>query len=78
MTPEEMATELRKSGWLVEEPITQANCKHPNMHGSGGIGCDGSGYTESYCTRCGFRSRLEWGPRKDYAVFVLPDHLREG
>jgi hypothetical protein len=62
MTNEEMAAELRKAGWQIQEPITQANCPHPTMSGSGGIGCDGSGYSESYCHRCGYRSREEWGP----------------
>jgi hypothetical protein len=68
MKLEEMAAELRKAGWTVEEPITQANCKHPNMRGSGGIGCDGSGYSESYCTRCGYRSRHEWGPKPGFLL----------
>lgn len=62
MTNEEMAAELRKAGWRVEEPLTQTNCKHPNMQGSGGVSCDGSGYQESYCMACGYRSRSEWGP----------------
>jgi len=62
MTNEEMASELRKAGWRVEEPLTQANCKHPRMAGSGGISEDGSGYQESYCLACGYRNRTEWGP----------------
>jgi len=66
MTNEEMATELRKAGWRVTEPLTQANCKHPNMRGSGGLSCDGSGFSEKHCPACGYRSRSEWGPRKDY------------
>jgi len=63
MTHEEMAAELRKAGWEVSEPITQANCPHHDMRGSGGLSFDGSGYSESYCTRCGYRSRYDWGPR---------------
>jgi hypothetical protein len=70
MTNEEMAAELRKAGWSVQEPITQANCTHPNMHGAGGISCDGSGYSESYCMRCGYRSRNDWGPKKDYKPLI--------
>jgi len=62
MTNEEMAAELRKAGWRVDEPLTMANCKHPNMRGSSGMSCDGSGHQESYCMACGFRSRHEWGP----------------
>lgn len=62
MTNEEMAAELRKAGWRVDEPITQANCEHPQMTGSGGMSCDGSGYQESFCLICGYRSRSEWGP----------------
>jgi len=62
MTNEEMASELRKAGWRVDEPLTQANCKHPNMRGSGGMSADGSGHQESYCMACGYSQRIEWGP----------------
>jgi hypothetical protein len=62
MTNDEMATELRKAGWRVEEPLTQANCKHPNMQGTGGVSSDGSGHIESYCVACGFKNNNGWGP----------------
>lgn len=62
MTHEEMAAELRSAGWRVSEPLTQVNCKHPLMHGSGGMSSDGSGFQESFCPACGYRSRTEWGP----------------
>jgi hypothetical protein len=73
VTLEEMAAELRKAGWRVSEPITQSNCTHPNMRGSGGLSCDGSGYQEHYCLLCGFRSRSEWGPKPGY-VAPLPQN----
>lgn len=67
---EEMAAELRKAGWRVEEPLTQQNCEHPHMRGSGGLGCDGSGYSERYCPDCGYRSRHEWGPKPGATILV--------
>lgn len=69
MTNEEMAAELRKAGWRVQEPLTQANCRHPDMRGGGGLSCDGSGFSESYCMACGYKSRNEWGPRERGQVF---------
>lgn len=71
MTNEEMAAELRKAGWCVQEPLTQANCKHPNMMGSGGVSTDGSGHSENYCPACGYRDRWEWGPRTG-GIEVMP------
>lgn len=69
MTNEEMAAELTKAGWRVKEPLTQANCKHPNMMGSGGIGTDGSGFSENHCPACGYSSRHAWGPSKERQAF---------
>ena len=66
MTNEEMAAKLRAAGWRVKEPLTQANCRHPNARGSGALGSDGSGYSESRCPDCGWHSKSEWGPRADY------------
>jgi hypothetical protein len=71
MTNEEMAAELRKAGWRVQEPLTQANCKHRNMQGSGGISCDGSGFSESRCMACGYHSRSEWGPPPGYTLPLM-------
>lgn len=73
MTNQEMAETLRKAGWRVQEPLTQANCKHPNLMGSGGMSCDGSGFSESRCSACGYHSRSEWGPNKDMPL-VLPQN----
>ena len=65
MTNEEMADELRKAGWRVKEPLTQENCPHLNMRGSGSLSSDGSGHSESYCMACGYRYSYKWGPTKD-------------
>lgn len=73
MTNEEMAAELRKAGWRIQEPLTQANCKHPNMVGSGGVGSDGSGFTESRCLACGFRYRCDWEAKANYTI-VFPQN----
>lgn len=73
MKLDEMAAELRKAGWRVEEPLTQLNCTHPRMHGSGGISEDGSGYQESFCPACGYRARNEWGPKPGYKP-LLPQN----
>lgn len=67
---EAMAAELRAAGWRVQEPLTQANCPHPNMRGSGGMSEDGSGYSESYCMACGYRSRSEWGAKLNYRPLI--------
>lgn len=62
MTHDEMALELRNAGWRVEEPLTQANCRHPNKMGSGGVSADGSGFSTWHCGACGASGRSEWGP----------------
>lgn len=74
MTNEEMAAELRKAGWRVQEPLTQANCKHPNMQGSGGVSVDGSGHSRSFCPACGYSQRFEWGPRTENLEVVFPQN----
>lgn len=73
MTNEEMAAELRKAGWRVQEPLTKANCRHPHMRGSSGLSCDGSGYSCSVCPDCGYRSEHNWPPRENY-IAPLPQN----
>lgn len=65
MTPEQMAAELRNAGWIVSAPITQENCRHPMMVGSCGMSCDGSGFSDLMCNACGYRSKMQWGPKSE-------------
>lgn len=70
MTNEEMAAELRKAGWRVQEPLTPQNCPHQRMQGSGAMGCDGSGSLDQWCPDCGFRRKEEWGPRQGGVILA--------
>jgi hypothetical protein len=75
MTDDEMASELRSKGWRVQEPLTQANCTHPNKIGTGSCGSDGSSHTEWWCAACGAHERHETPPRANHLGIVLTQQL---
>lgn len=58
MTLEEMAAELRKSGWTVDPPWSPETCKHINKSGHGSLLPDGS---TSWAWRCGACGKEETG-----------------
>lgn len=75
MTHDEMATELRNAGWLVQPPLTQENCPHPNQRGNISMGYDGSGSSDMYCPDCGKVSKSSWPARPDFNILsVLPQN----
>ena len=52
MTNEEMATELRRAGWIVTPPIDRKTCRHPRKSGNGMVSSDGSSSYSWYCPDC--------------------------
>lgn len=69
MKLKDMAAELRKAGWRVSPPLTQANCKHPNTRGSAQCGPTGF-ISEWWCLDCGYRSKSESAATLEQATFM--------